>query len=284
MPDLVTRRYTQHDGGFVFRPAEVIRTQTVTPNMIRVTFGGPELQHVVSHGPDDDIRIQFPEDFRATPLPPVVAFEPFRLVYPDDAPPSQIRAYTIRRLNARAGELDIDFALHANGIATRWAAQARPGQRVTIGGPRGSSVILGEVDSYLFAGDATALPAIGRFIEELPAGAQATLVVEVDGVEEQQAWDTAPGVCLTSHWVDLNGALAGRTALLEDAVRALPRPSDRCFIFAAGESATMRRLRRQMVADWGIERNQFSISGYWKHEDDEAPHFVDSEDDVAGHG
>lgn len=276
-----SKRYVLHEGNFVFRPAEVISVRAVTPRMIRVTFGGPAMREVKSLSPDDDIRIQFPEDFDATPLPPVVSFNPFELIYPENAPPSQLRAFTIRRLDTEAGELDLDFAIHGDGIASCWAEQVRPGRRVTIGGPHGSRVLDHPADPRIYLGDPTALPAIGRAIESLPAGATATIVIEVDGPEERQAWVTEPDVTLTTHWIYRNGATPGRSTLLEDAVRALPQPPEGAFVFAAGESSTMRRLRRQITSEWGISTDRMSISGYWRRPDDEAGYFVETEDDQA---
>ena len=45
------------------------------------------------------------------------------------------------RFDAAARELVIEFALHGDGPAANWAAQTQPGQRVTIGGPRGSFIV-----------------------------------------------------------------------------------------------------------------------------------------------
>ena len=50
-----------------------------------------------------------------------------------------------------------------------WAAQATRVQRATIGGPRGSLVVAPDHDGHLLVGDGTALPAVTRRLEELPA-------------------------------------------------------------------------------------------------------------------
>ena len=97
---------------------------------------------------------------------------------PDGKPPEGVerspgRDYTPRRYDAGRNELVIDFALHDAGPATDWAAQAEPGQQLAVGGPRGSFVVPDDFDWYLFIGDETALPAIGRRLEELRAGARA---------------------------------------------------------------------------------------------------------------
>ena len=74
--------------------------------------------------------------------------------------------------------------LHGDGPASTWAAQAKPGQQIVIGGPRGSMIIPDAYDWYFLAGDETALPAIGRRLEELPATARVVAVIEVEDKAE----------------------------------------------------------------------------------------------------
>ena len=59
-----------------------------------------------------------------------------------------------------------------------------------VGGPRGSSIISSEgIDSHLLIGDETALPAIGRRLEELPPGSRALVVIETaDGAAGAIPW------------------------------------------------------------------------------------------------
>jgi len=67
------------------------------------------------------------------------------------------RDFTPRRFDNRSGELDIEFALHADGIATTWAAAARVGQYLGIGGPRGSMLIPAVFDWHWSSGWRAAL-------------------------------------------------------------------------------------------------------------------------------
>ena len=48
----------------------------------------------------------------------------------------------------------------------------KPGDRIGVVGPGGGGLV--EAEWYLFAGDETALPAIGRMLEHLPATAKGT--------------------------------------------------------------------------------------------------------------
>ena len=81
-----------------------------------------------------------------------------------------MRDYTPRAFDAAGNRLTIDFALHDAGPATAWALNARPGETLLIGGPRGSTVVPDDFDFYLLAGDETALPSIGRRLESPASG------------------------------------------------------------------------------------------------------------------
>lgn len=76
------------------------------------------------------------------------------------------------------------------------------------------------VDWTLVAGDETALPAIGRWLEEWPAGARGQVFVEVAEASHRQDLPVPDGVALT--WLVRDGAPAATTTLLLDALRAAP--------------------------------------------------------------
>jgi len=141
------------------RDLQVVRVEPVGPGFRRITFAGESLAGFVSASFDDHVKLF---------LDPADGTEPVR------------RDYTPRRFEAAAGELSIEFALHGDGPAANWAAQATPGQRATIGGPRGSFIIPTDFDWHLLVGDETALPAIARRLEELPAGTQVFVVLHVE--------------------------------------------------------------------------------------------------------
>jgi NADPH-dependent ferric siderophore reductase len=80
--------------------------------------------------------------------------------------------------------LQLHLAGHAtpgDGMGTVGAAE----RVLEIGGPRGSAVLPPVLDWWLLVGDETAPPAIGRWIEQMPAGTRVTRLVAVSsGIEE----------------------------------------------------------------------------------------------------
>jgi NADPH-dependent ferric siderophore reductase len=181
-------------------------------------------------------------------------------VYPEGVQRPAARDYTPRRYDAAANALTIDFVLHGDGPATVWVAQARAGDFLGVGGPRGSLIVPDDFDWYLLAGDETALPAIGRRLEELPAGARASVVVEVADADEEQHFDTQARV--EKHWLHRDDALGG--SLLKKAIAGLSLPSGDGYAWVATEAATAKALRRHLVDERGLRRDRVKAAAYWK--------------------
>src|SRR6185437_659277 len=125
---------------------EVVATESVTPAMRRLRLGGNGLT-TVTVDPGQDLMVAVPADGQ----------QYFR------------RRYTVRRLDRAAGTVDLDVVLHGDGPGARWAATARPGDRVEAIGPRGKITVVADADWHLFAGDESALPATFAMVESLPA-------------------------------------------------------------------------------------------------------------------
>lgn len=125
------------------RRLEVLRVVDLTPRMRRITLGGPELAGFVSLGTDDHVKLLFPQNAEQA-----AALETLVLgAGKDNGPLPEMRDYTPRRYDLDALELDIDFVLHGDGPASTWAEQAKPGQFLHIGGPRGSMIVPDMFDS-----------------------------------------------------------------------------------------------------------------------------------------
>jgi NADPH-dependent ferric siderophore reductase len=184
-----------------------------------------------------------------------------RLVIDPDNKPI-LRDYTPRRFDVAARELDIDFALHDAGPATEWASQAKPGDKLGVGGPRGSLVVATDFDWYLLVGDETALPAIGRRLEQLPVGAKAVVIAEVEGPQEEQALTSEADLSLT--WLHRGTAPAGTTALTDQALRALTLPEGDGYVWIATETLISKRLRAIMVDEKNHPKPWIKAAGYWK--------------------
>lgn len=227
----------------------------ITPLMRRVRLRG-DMEGFVSPAHADHIKaFLFPEG--VTPeLPPI---GPNGAEFAPGMRP-QMRDYTPRYWSVAEGWIELDFVLHGDGPASSWAAEAVPGKTLVIGGPRGSMVVPMAFDWYLLAGDETALPAIGRRIEELPAGAKVLAVIEVDNPAEEQNFKTEADLTLT--YVHRNGAPAGTTRLIEDAIAAWRFPAGIAYAYVAGEVGMSRAVRAQLEGR-GFDPQYVKAAGYW---------------------
>lgn len=240
------------------RVLEVQAVQHLTPHMLRVTLTGDELEGFISPGYGDHIKIFFspPGD---EPVLPVLG--PEGVTFPQGKPRPEMRDYTPRAYHAATKTLDVDFVLHGDGPASTWAAQAQVGQKIVIGGPRGSMIIPDAFDWYLLAGDETALPAISRRLEELPASARVVAVIEVAGKDEEQAIETTANAEII--WVHRNGLEAGNNDLLLRKIESLDLPQGDCYAFIASESGISKAIRTHLVGQRGFNGEWVKAAGYW---------------------
>ncbi|MEU9510073.1 siderophore-interacting protein [Micromonospora sp. NPDC048170] len=245
--------------------ARVLRTSRPTPHLVRLVIGGEELAGLpVGEYTDHYIKIVFPVPGVAYPTP--MDLNAIRRDLPREQWPRQ-RAYTVRAWDARAGELTVDIVHHGDeGLGGPWAAALRPGDPVRFVGPGGAYAPSPDADWHLLVGDESALPAIAAALERLPAGAPATVFVEVaDQAEEQQL--ASPGA-LRLTWLHRGDRPVGEA--LVEAVRALDFPAGGVHAFVHGEATFVKELRRLLRIERGVPRERLSISGYWRRgQDDE---------------
>lgn len=238
------------------RKLEVLRVVDLTPRMRRITLGGPELAGFTSLGTDDHVKLLFPQNAEQT-----AALETMVLgAGKDNGPLPEMRDYTPRRYDLEKLELDIDFVLHGDGPASTWAEQARPGQFLHIGGPRGSMIVPDIFDSYLLIGDETALPAIARRLEGLAANRKALVVIEVENGAEQQVLESAAQVNVI--WVLREG---GKDNLLTT-VKELQVPKGNLYAWVATETKVSRQIRRVLLDEHGLNEQFVKAVGYWRAE------------------
>jgi NADPH-dependent ferric siderophore reductase len=242
-----------------FRKLQVQKAQRITPHLIRITLSGDELAAFTSPGFDDHAKIFFPDAKTGALMLPSVG--PDGPAWPGGQKPA-MRDYTPRRYDAEAGTLEIDFALHEAGPATRWAETAKPGDVLGVGGPRGSFIIPTAFDWHLLIGDDTALPAISRRLAELPPGARVVVLAEIDNAADEIAFETAAELDL--RWVHRGGAEPGAGTPLLDALRQLKLPDGDFHAWVACESTAAKALRAHLVGERGANPRWVKAAGYWR--------------------
>ncbi|MFJ1752883.1 siderophore-interacting protein [Kitasatospora sp. NPDC088134] len=272
-----------------FFPAHVVHTRRLGPTMLRVTFGGPALAGFAGGGRDQSFSLFLPQPGQAEPNLPYGEgegwFHAWRAL--PERERAVMRSYTVRAQRTSPPELDVDFALHGTGTgspapgtgtdpadrspagpAARWAAEAGPGARVVLLGPvvaDNRSVGFrppADADFVLLAADETALPAVGGILDWLPAGTRALVWIEVPDAADAQELGGADGV----DGVDVVWLVRepGRPSGLLAALRAAELPAGAPYAWLAGESGTVRELRRHLVGERGLDRRAVAFTGYWR--------------------
>ncbi|MFA4913097.1 MAG: siderophore-interacting protein [Burkholderiaceae bacterium] len=241
-----------------FRELQVLQREAISPGMLRVTLGGPALEGFYSPGFDDHVKLIFPDQVTGAILCPEVG--PNGPIWPEGERPV-MRDYTPRHYDAKAGTLAIDFALHEAGPATSWALGAQPGDSLGVGGPRGSLLVPTDYDWHLLVGDETALPAIARRLQALPADARAVVLVEVDGPDHVLA--LSAGAHVSIYWVYRSGAEPGSTTALFDTLKGVTFPDGDFYAWVACETTAARAIRAQLI-ERGAHPRHIKAAGYWR--------------------
>ncbi|MEW1718927.1 siderophore-interacting protein [Streptomyces sp. NPDC093109] len=243
---------TVHEG-------QVLRTEWITPHMVRVVLGGAGLASVdAGEFSDPYVKVLFNAEGVTYPEP--FDIDRIRAEFPREQWPAN-RTYTVRGWDPAALELAIDFVVHGDeGLAGPWAARAQVGETVRLLGPGGGYVPDPAADWHLLVGDESALPAIASSLERMPAGAVVHAFVEISGPDEEQKIAAPDGADVT--WLHRGDRPVGEA--LVAAVRALDFPAGDVQAFVHGEAGFVKELRRHLRLEREVPRERLSISGYWR--------------------
>ncbi|HLL61770.1 MAG TPA: siderophore-interacting protein, partial [Propionibacteriaceae bacterium] len=172
---------------------------------------------------------------------------------------------------------DIDFVLHGveegaavpAGPASRWAARAMAGDRVLLLGPAvaDNRAIRFRppqgTDLVVLWGDETALPAVAAILESLPAGQRARVWLEVR--DAGNVLDLATEADAEVTWLIQGHDRVQDSPMALSALRDARLPPAECpYVWIAGESGSVKALRRHFVGERGFDRRQVTFVGYWR--------------------
>jgi len=216
---------------------EVVGSALISPSVQRILLTAPELAGF-RYDPGQDVML-------------LVAAEGPRPVR---------RRYTIRSVDRATLTLTLNVVLHGDGPGERWVRAARPGDTIEGIGPRGKITTSPEAGWHLFMGDESAMPAILAMTESLPGDADATLVIEVPGPDDEQEL-LAPARTRLS-WLHRLGGQAGDPALLAAEAAEIELRAGEGHAYLFGEASVVLKLR-EILAARGLRQDQMSPKAYW---------------------
>lgn len=225
--------------GAIALDLEVMATSNPTPSVRRVRLTGPGLETMAPQ-PGQDVMLAVGGSAR--------------------------RRYSVRTYSSGgAGApswVDLDFVLHGDGPAVRWASSATPGTTIGVIGPRGKVLLDAEADWHLWAGDDTFLPAAFNMVEALPADGRAMIVLEVDSEEDRQE-PSAVTELDGPHWLYRRGGVQGEAGLLTAALAGIDLPEGRGRAYLAGELRVVSAMRSVLI-ERGMDPEHISPKPYWR--------------------
>jgi NADPH-dependent ferric siderophore reductase len=240
--------------------ARVASTHWVTPNLVRVLLEGGDLETLaMPETTDTYVNVAIPP--ADAPYPEVFDPKEIRDAHDRAVWPAR-RRYTVRAWDAATRQFTLDFVVHGeSGVGGPWAAAARPGDVLVFEGPSGGYRPDASADWHLMLGDESALPAIAASLEAVPDGTTAVVRLVCDGPAHEIEL-TCPGD-LDLRWLHRRGG-PDDAELLEAATRDLRFPEGRVHAFVHGEAEEIRGIRRHLLTDRGLRREDMSCSPYWR--------------------
>ncbi len=210
------------------QPVEVVRVERITPRLVSVHLSGGDLTRFQEAAPTAHIKLFLPAPGQDAPTLPTMG--PEGRVWPEGAVRPTVRTY-----------------------------QAKPGDRLALGGPGGRFGADLDAPRWWIAGDESALPAVATLLDTLPASASAEVHLEVEGPDDEVALSSAAGLAVSWHHRRSPGAFGEE--LYDAATQATI--SGGTQVWVACEASAMRRIRRRLL-DSGVPHPALVTRGYWR--------------------
>ena len=218
---------------------EVLETERLTAELIRIRFAARSLLDVLELTPTAWVRFWFPD--------------------PAGGPQEYQRAYSLFAGDVDAGWCDVIFLLHdVHGPGSTWASRAAVGDVLPVQ-VLGSTSFERDAESegLVVIGDLSSLPAIATMVSSLVGPLDLHLLLEDCADEALRALGVEDPSLTVTH-VRREGPASLAQALASSAI-----PLDHRQVWAAGESASLKALRRVVRDRAGATRSNTQVLAYW---------------------
>ncbi|MCT4703852.1 siderophore-interacting protein [Enterobacteriaceae bacterium H20N1] len=232
-----------------FRELTVKSKENVAECFYRIIFTSERLSGFSSLGFDDHIKVFFPGEDGKLVMPEITD----EGIVWDEGPRPASRDYTPLAFDAASNELTIDFYIHDGGVASNWAAAAKAGDTLMIGGPRGSLVVPTDYSWQLYICDESGLPAVRRRLQSLPENITARVLVNSHHSGTQSYLSEFAHAEI--EWLD------GES--IAEKLKNLAIPAHDYFVWITGEGEEVKRLSDTLLATHELDSDYVRAVAYW---------------------
>ncbi|MEV7397941.1 siderophore-interacting protein [Aeromicrobium sp. NPDC092404] len=242
--------------------ATVLGRRQLSAHLVTVTLGG--LDGFVSTGvPDEYVRVLIPPAGAELAIPQID--DDWTVTLPEGAVEPESRVYTVSDHRVVDGDtrVDLDIALHDEGVGSDWARTCQPGDRVGMIEPHGLYAAPAGVGWQLLVADITGVPAVARILRGLQPGQKADVVIVLTDPGDEIPLPSAADVEVTWQVVDRETDICDALA---EAVTSRDLPAEDRYVWLAGEARASRAVRRHLRRELGWPQADFYTCGYWQIE------------------
>ena len=234
------------------RHANVISTTDIAPHLKRLVVGGDEFYDFPNDQLGAYVKVLFPHfgqndveiDLKATN-------------------PAPKRSYTIRAIDPVKHTITLDFVVNQHsGIATNWAKQAKPGDKLAIAGPGPKKLDDFSQRQYLMIADLTSVNAINGYLQQLPASANVDVFIHIADSQDIITLDTIEAH--TNHRINWLVTTEPQIELVEQITHCLNHYTDTPIIFMGLEASLVRTIQNLAKEQFAIPSEKIVSSAYWK--------------------
>ncbi|NIF06218.1 siderophore-interacting protein [Chryseobacterium sp. Tr-659] len=239
----------------------VVRKEYITPHYIRIFLTGDEVSSIANTtiGVNNKIlippkgvhKIHFPEfDYEKMEWKP----------QPEEIRPS-VRTYTHRGIDLEKNEIWIDFVAHGDeGPASAWAIESKEGDPLGVLMKDGKTELYGRAENYFLVADATGIPVLAAILEDLPATAKGTCIIEVHGKEDEQDLQTLADI----NFIWLHNKYPQQGSKLAEVVKDQMLPEGSRSGYVAAEFSSVKEIRSYLRKEQHWKQEELYAYSYWK--------------------
>src|SRR5690349_13620036 len=164
--------------------ATVLGRRALSSHLVSITLDVPD-DYESTGIPDEYVRVMIPPARAELALPTID--DDWTVTCPEGAVEPAARVYTIsdHRVVEGSVQVDVDVALHDEGIGSDWARTCQPGDAVGITDPHGLYAAPLDTAWQLLVCDLTGVPAAGRILRGLELGQRAEVVVVTTSADDE---------------------------------------------------------------------------------------------------